>query len=101
MAGNMTNDYKTVKGIITRKQVAPTIVNESSKFVVVTYWWGRNKDNLNTMRPCTAFYETFVLQLENFLMKMLKVSLPYVKKQSDPRKMMEAASLLDEFAAND
>ena len=30
----------------------PTIVNEASSFVMVTYWWGRNVLNKNTMRPC-------------------------------------------------
>ena len=30
----------------------PTIVNEASLFVVVTYWWGRGVTNKNTMRPC-------------------------------------------------
>ena len=54
MAGNMSAEYKTVQGIISAKNIAPTIVNEASKFVVVTYWWGRNKLNYNTMRPCTT-----------------------------------------------
>jgi hypothetical protein len=30
----------------------PTIVNEDSKFVVITYWWGRGNLNKNTQRPC-------------------------------------------------
>lgn len=30
----------------------PTIVNEASKFVVVTYWWGSGNINRNTQRPC-------------------------------------------------
>ena len=101
MASNMSNEYKTVEEIISAKSISPTIVNDASKFVVVTYWWGRNKLNLNTMRPCTAFYEIFVLQLENFLQKMLKTSMPYIKAQGDPKKMMEAASRLDEIAAAD
>ena len=101
MAVQMSDEYKTVQGIISEKSIAPTIVNDASKFVVVTYWWGRNKFNNNTMRPCTAFYEIFVLQLENFLLKMLKTSMPYIKSQGDPKKMMEAASRLDEMAAAD
>jgi hypothetical protein len=32
--------------------LAPTIVNPDSKFVVVTYWWGRGVLNKNTQRPC-------------------------------------------------
>ena len=101
MASNMSNEYKNVEEIISAKNISPTIVNDASKFVVVTYWWGRNKLNLNTMRPCTAFYEIFVLQLENFLQKMLKTSMPYIKAQGDPKKMMKAASRLDEIAAAD
>jgi len=30
----------------------PHIVNPKSKFVVVTYWWGRGNLNKNTQRPC-------------------------------------------------
>jgi hypothetical protein len=30
----------------------PTIVNEASNFVVITYWWGRGNLNKNTQRPC-------------------------------------------------
>ena len=51
MASNMSNEYKKVEEIISAKNISPTIVNDASKFVVVTYWWGRNKLNLNTMRP--------------------------------------------------
>ncbi len=37
----------------------PTIINEKSKYVVCTYWWGRGNLNGNTARPCISFYETF------------------------------------------
>jgi hypothetical protein len=30
----------------------PTIVNDKSNFVVITYWWGRGNLNKNTQRPC-------------------------------------------------
>ncbi len=30
------------------------IINNKSNFVVITYWWGRNKKNLNTQRPCPS-----------------------------------------------
>lgn len=30
----------------------PTIINKSSDFVVITYWWGRGNKNKNTQRPC-------------------------------------------------
>ena len=51
-----------LQGIIARTTQSPTIVNESSKFVVVTYWWGRGRDNKNTARPCLDFYETLLLE---------------------------------------
>jgi len=31
---------------------APTILNEQSKYVVVTYWWGRGNQNRNLQTPC-------------------------------------------------
>lgn len=36
----------------TSHTLRPTIVNSKSKFVVVTYWWGRGNLNKNTQRPC-------------------------------------------------
>lgn len=36
----------------TSHELKPTIVNPKSKFVVVTYWWGRGVQNKNTQRPC-------------------------------------------------
>jgi hypothetical protein len=32
----------------------PVIVNKKSKFVVITYWWGRGNINGNTGRPCKS-----------------------------------------------
>lgn len=36
----------------TAHALKPTIVNEASNFVVITYWWGRGNLNKNTQRPC-------------------------------------------------
>jgi len=36
----------------TAHELKPVIVNPESKFVVVTYWWGRGNLNKNTQRPC-------------------------------------------------
>jgi hypothetical protein len=36
----------------TSHDLKPTIVNQDSNFVVVTYWWGRGNLNKNTQRPC-------------------------------------------------
>jgi len=49
----------------------PQIINESSNFVVVTYWWGRNKDNRNTARPCGDFYEDYIKKVNKFMGNLL------------------------------
>ena len=36
----------------TNHNLKPNIINSKSKFVVVTYWWGRGNLNKNTQRPC-------------------------------------------------
>jgi hypothetical protein len=41
-----------LKKIIGSKAATPTIINPDSKFVIVTYWWGRGRLNGNTGRPC-------------------------------------------------
>ena len=46
--------------IIRRTIAKPTIVNTQSKFVVVTYWWGRGNMNANIARPCISFFEEFI-----------------------------------------
>ena len=52
-------DYKKLRDIVESKEIKPTIINEDSNFVVVTYWWGRNNLNNNTARPCVSYYEDF------------------------------------------
>ena len=44
-----------------RHVLKPTIVNPDSKFVVVTYWWGRGNLNKNTQRPCPEDRDEIVL----------------------------------------
>ena len=44
--------------------LTPVIVNEASRFVVATYWWGRGKDNANTQSPCPY---VFMIQIRNDL----------------------------------
>jgi hypothetical protein len=41
-----------LKDIIAATKASPVIVNPASKFVVVTYWWGGDRQNANTQRPC-------------------------------------------------
>ena len=58
----MADTFGRIREIIGRTSAAPTIVNENSKFVIVTYWWGRGRLNYNTARPCTQFIEILVSQ---------------------------------------
>lgn len=41
-----------VVNIINSKRLTPNIINPRSKFVIITYYWGRNNTNKNTQRPC-------------------------------------------------
>lgn len=52
---------------------APTIINEQSKFVVVTYWWGRGNLNQNIARPCVYFYEQMVDKVIKFGLNYLLI----------------------------
>lgn len=53
------NKFANLENIVARNNKAPTIVNESSNFVVITYWWGRGNKNANTARPCASDFEIF------------------------------------------
>jgi len=52
----------SVEQIIANKDIFPTIVNDKSTFVVVTYWWGKGRLNKNTSRPCLEFYEKLLMR---------------------------------------
>jgi hypothetical protein len=62
--------------IIENSTATPTIVNNNSNFVVVTYWWGRGNLNNNTARPCVSFYEDFT----NKIVKSLSDTIIFYKK---------------------
>ena len=64
---------RALEDIVFSAADAPTIVNEKSKFVVVTYWWGRNNLNQNIARPCVYFYEQMVSKTINFGLKYLLI----------------------------
>ena len=55
-----------LKTIIGSNNKSPTIVNETSNFVVATYWWGRGNWNNNTARPCISFFEEFTNTIIKF-----------------------------------
>ena len=60
-----------LKGIIAATTKIPKIVNQASKFVVVTYWWGRGNLNNNTARPCISFYEDLFKKIEKVCLDTL------------------------------
>jgi hypothetical protein len=60
-----------LNNIINTKEIRPTIINEESHFVIVTYWWGRNAMNQNTSRPCISFFEKIVMQVQKLCIKAL------------------------------
>lgn len=49
-----------IRYIINNNKHNPNIINADSKFVIITYWWGKNVENLNTARPYVSFYETII-----------------------------------------
>jgi len=65
----MDESMLQLKTIINSSNKAPTIVNSNSKFVVVTYWWGRGNLNNNTARPCIYFYERFADRIIKYVIK--------------------------------
>ena len=71
--------------IINKTNKSPTIVNENSNFVVVTYWWGRNNLNQNTARPCIAFYEDIIKRTIKYFTNMINtLAMNYTKKDAIP-----------------
>lgn len=63
-----------LKKIIQNTNKTPTIVNEDSNFVVVTYWWGRGNKNNNTARPCVDYYESISAPLIHLALSALNTS---------------------------
>ena len=57
--------------IISKTNKSPTIVNDTSNFVVVSYWWGRGNLNQNTARPCIAFYEDVIKKTQKYFINMI------------------------------
>jgi hypothetical protein len=71
--------------IIEKTTKQPTIINDKSNFVVVTYWWGRGNDNNNTARPCISFYETFIQRVIKLSVNTIKS----IKKEKDIPNVVE------------
>ncbi len=58
----VAEQFAQVARIVDATVGAPTIINPESRFVVVTYWWGRGRQNFNTARPCGEFHESLLMK---------------------------------------
>ncbi len=80
----------------TSHKLKPTIINEDSKFVVITYWWGRGNLNKNTQRPCPEDRDELLESegIKDYLLKDLK------KKKPDATVYdLDPSEVLDELRA--
>ena len=76
--------FEELQQIITKTDKKPSMVNPDSKFVVVTYWWGRGNQNANTARPCISFYEKSVQQVIKYFINLINTT---VVKNNDDEKI--------------
>lgn len=54
--GGAAEQAQYAQAAVDAHPLVPVIVNPASRFVVVTYWWGRGKQNPNTQWPCPEMY---------------------------------------------
>ena len=83
--------------IINTKEIQPVIVNDNSNFVVVTYWWGRDRQNQNTARPCISFFEGIINQVQNLCLKTLGTSSDDISIQQIFKNLEKIVSGLSSF----
>ena len=83
--------------IINTKEIQPVIVNDNSNFVVVTYWWGRNRQNQNTARPCISFFEGIINQVQNLCLKILGTASNDISIQQIFKNLEKIVSSLSSF----
>ena len=48
----MFRNMESLETLISTKPIQPTIINPNSNFVMITYWWGRDRLNKNMQLPC-------------------------------------------------
>lgn len=68
----------------------PTIVNPDSKFVIVTYWWGRGNMNNNVKHPCAAYEKEEIAEITKEV-----ADYDYIKKMSDEDRLAEIKAEVD------
>ena len=92
----MSGFFDQLQTTIESKPHPPTIVNEESKFVVVTYWWGRGRANANIARPCMMFYEDFIDGVKKITMEFIRklITNPKIINKDDDFVAQTMSSLL-------
>ena len=83
--------------IINSKDLRPTINNEASRFVIVTYWWGSGRMNQNTSRPCISFFEKIVMQVQKLCIKALGSGSKIDDRKKIYNNLERAITGLDDF----
>ena len=83
--------------IINSKDIRPTINNEASRFVIVTYWWGSGRMNKNTSRPCISFFEKIVMQVQKLCIKALGSGSKIDDRKKIYNNLERAITGLDDF----
>lgn len=90
----------TLRQIILKTNQAPNIVNETSSFVVITYWWGRGNLNNNTARPCVSYYEDFFKKITKFCVNSIStVNKLNSNKTTDFKDNLENVVEMSEFTS--
>ena len=84
-----TINMNTLQNIINLTSKQPTIINENSNFVVITYWWGRNNYNQNTARPCVSYYESLFKKFINFFINLMLSTAQRVKEEQDSQELID------------
>ena len=97
----MSGFFDQLQTTIESKSHPPTIVNEESKFVVVTYWWGRGRANANIARPCMMFYEDFIDGVKKITMEFIRklITNPKIINKDDDFVAQTMSSLLTIYSA--
>jgi hypothetical protein len=80
--GQQEETLKKLSEIVSSTNKYPIIINDTSNFVVVTYWWGRNNINQNTARPCVSFYEDVIKKVIKYFIDMINTVTYKVKDKN-------------------
>lgn len=93
----MFRNMESLETLIATKPIQPTIINPNSNFVMITYWWGRGRENNNTARPCVMFFEKLVENLHKKYTNFLASPTAINRTISDASKNAVLEESLDKY----